>query len=336
MNGKLPTAEMLTQPVFSIKNEKDFSTIALAVFNFQYAHNEIYRSYCQLIKRDSENVQAITDLPFLPISLFKTHNVVSTPFEPEVIFESSRTTGAIASRHLVKDVSLYKQSFLKAFESLYGTPQDYCFLGLLPSYLERENSSLVYMVKELIEQSNHPASNFYLYDFDALAKTITELEKSGQKTILIGVTHALMDFAEKHPMKLMHTIVMETGGMKGRKKEMVRSEVHSFLKAAFSVPAIHSEYGMTELLSQAYATEDGLFQTPAWMKVLLRPEDDPLVNEPEANSKSGVINIIDLANIYSCSFIATEDMGKLHDDGRFEVLGRLDNSEVRGCSLLAL
>ncbi|MEO6070231.1 MAG: acyl transferase [Chitinophagaceae bacterium] len=336
MNGNLPTPELLTQQVFSIKNGKDFTTIALAIFNFQYYTNQVYRSYCDLVHTKPSNVSTVNDIPFLPISFFKTHEIVSTAFYPEVVFESSRTTGATPSKHLVKDASIYTTSFFDGFQLMYGAPVNYCFLGLLPSYLERENSSLVYMVEALIQKSSHPLSGFYLYDFEKLAQTIQLLEANGQQTMLIGVTHALIDFAEKYPMKLQHTKVMETGGMKGRKREMVRSELQELLKNAFSVSNIHSEYGMTELLSQAYAKENGLFSCPPWMKVLLRPEDDPLSIVRDQEITNGAINIIDLANIYSCSFLATEDVGKLHNDGSFEILGRLDNSDIRGCSLMVL
>jgi hypothetical protein len=336
MNRELPTAETLMQQVFSIKNEKGLLDTAFAVFRFQYHYNAIYKSYCDLIQRTPETVHLLCDIPFLPISFFKTHIIRTTEFHPEVIFESSGTTGTATSKHFIKDISLYKQSFISAFETLYGPAENWCILGLLPSYLEKGASSLVFMVDELIKKGGHPKSNFYLHDLEKLANTMQALEKEKQKTLVIGVTYALLDFAQHFPLPLSYTTVMETGGMKGQKREMVRSEVHLILKKAFSLQNIHSEYGMTELLSQAYAAGNGRFISPPWMRVLLRHEDDPLLCNGRGTEKSGAINIIDLANLYSCSFIATEDVGKLYSDGSFEVLGRLDNSDIRGCSLLAL
>ncbi|HRN56738.1 MAG TPA: acyl transferase, partial [Agriterribacter sp.] len=276
-------------------------------------------------------------IPFLPVSFFKTHRVQSTLFEPQMIFESSGTTQTINSKHYIKDITLYTESFLKGFVQFYGDPRNWCIIGLLPSYLERQHSSLVMMVDELIRQSEHESSGFYLNEYSRLADTIQQLEQQQQKTLLIGVTFALLDFAEAHPIPLQHTVVMETGGMKGRKAEMTRQEVHGLLKAAFRLPYIHSEYGMTELLSQSYSRGDGIFRSPPWMKILLRNEDDPLeILNVAGKGTSGVVNIIDLANIYSCSFIATDDAGKLYPDGSFEILGRIDNSDIRGCSLMAV
>jgi hypothetical protein len=305
------------------------------VFRFQYQNNAVYRSYCDALQVPVNQVRHIHQIPFLPISFFKSHNVSSGGISINgLIFESSGTTGMQPSRHVVPDGQLYEQSFRRTFTRFYGPVHDYCVIGLLPSYLERQHSSLVYMVQDLITQSGHEKSGFYLYDFENLAQTLRQLEAAGQKTILFGVTYALLDFAEQHPMPLQHTIVVETGGMKGRKKELLRAEVHALLKKAFSLNSIHSEYGMTELLSQAYALQDGRFQTPPWMRVLVREEDDPLAIHTA--TATGGINIIDLANIYSCAFIATEDVGRLHADGSFEVLGRLDHAEIRGCSLLVL
>ena len=334
---ELPTEEDLIRNLFAIDNEAAFRSVALDVYRFQYRHNELFRRYADLTASGPEQVQEVRDIPFLPISFFKTHTIQTTEFAPRILFESSGTTGSQVSRHFVKDPSLYEASFTRAFEAFYGPAEDYCFLALLPSYLERGSSSLVYMVKELMERSRHPLGGFYLYDFEELSARLAQLEREGQKTLLIGVTYALLDFAAQYPAPLRHTTIMETGGMKGRKKELVRSEVHEALMQAFSLPAIHSEYGMTELLSQGYARGEGRFQAPAWMKVLVREEDDPrsvhgLGNKP----LTGAMNIIDLANLYSCSFIATEDLGTLHPDGSFEVLGRIDNSDVRGCSLLAV
>lgn len=317
---------------------QNFEALALEVFQFQYRNNKVYRSYVDAIKVIPGSVTGIQTIPFLPIRFFKTHKVTSTQFETDTIFESSGTTETINSRHFVKDNNLYEESFSKGFQQFYGNITDWCILGLLPSYLERNNSSLVYMVQSLVENSKHPQSGFYLYDFEKLSQTLQFLEKQKQKTLLIGVTFALLDFAEKHPQTLQNTIIMETGGMKGRRKELIRNEVHDILINSFKVSSIHSEYGMTELLSQAYSKKNGWFQTPHWMCIVLRNEDDPLTLKPLDNSKPtrGVINIIDLANIFSCSFIATDDLGVLRPDGQFEVTGRMDNSDLRGCSLLAL
>lgn len=318
-------------------DDLSFTEKALRVFRYQSEANPVYKRYLAALNCDPRQIHSLGQIPFLPIHLFKKETVVSGDFEPQIIFESSGTTGTINSRHLVKDRGLYEASFFRAFQQYYGAPQNLCILGLLPSYLERGSSSLVYMVQKLIERSGHPAGGFYLYDFKNLASKLRELEAAGQPTLLIGVTYALLDFAEAHPMPLQHTIVMETGGMKGRKKELLRSEVHDILQHAFQLKEIHSEYGMTELLSQAYATHEGMFYTPSWMKALLREEDDPMAIHLEVEKPTtGALNIIDLANYHSCSFIATEDVARLYPDRGFEVLGRLDNSDIRGCSLLAL
>jgi len=311
----------------------NFAASAFNLFRFQYIHNPVYHQWCDLLQRTPDTVNALTDIPFLPVSFFKTHEVVTGSFVPEIIFESSGTTQTINSRHLVKDVALYKESFNKAFELFYGKPEEWCIIGLLPAYLERTGSSLVLMADELVKQSHHPKSGFYLYEFDELAKVLKELEVKQQKTLLIGVTFALLDFAEAHPMQLQHTIVMETGGMKGRKKELTRAEVHAILKQQLGIQQVHSEYGMTELLSQAYSKGDGRFDCPPWMKMLVRDEEDPLLVR---TSGRGVVNIIDMANVYSCAFIAVDDAGIVYEDGSFEVQGRIDNSDLRGCSLLAL
>ena len=314
-----------------------FTSKAIEVFQFQYEYNPTYKRFVDAVNCKVDKVNKIEDIPFLPISFFKNLKVATTEFLPQVIFESSGTTGTTPSRHFVKDITVYEESFIKGFEKVYGSIKDYCILGLLPSYLERETSSLVYMVKMMMDISAHPDNGFFLYDHKKLAQKLKTVENAGQKTLLIGVTYALLDFAQAFPMPLSHTIIMETGGMKGRKKEAVRDEVHSILKNAFGLNDIHSEYGMTELLSQAYATADGLFSPPHWMKVLVREEDDPFkVVAHTSEPKTGLINIIDLANIYSCSFIATDDVGKLYSNGHFQVVGRLDNSDIRGCSLLAL
>ena len=317
---------------------QNFEETALAVFNFQYLQNPVYNQFCKALHIEPAKINTLNKIPFLPIAFFKTHIVTTTQFEAAALFESSGTTQTINSKHLVKDIALYEQSFSAAFRLFYGNLKDWCIIALLPSYLERKNSSLVMMADKLIEQSGHAQSGFYLNELEKLHDTLLQLEKQQQKTLLIGVTFALLDFAEQYPMQLQHTTIMETGGMKGRREELTRQEVHEILCTSFKVNKIHSEYGMTELLSQAYSKGDGIFNCPPWMKIILREEDDPLSVQVPNNSKtlSGAINVIDLANMYSCSFIATDDAGKLHPDESFEVLGRLDNSDIRGCSLLAL
>lgn len=320
---------------FIFSSDEAFFKRAIRIFHFQYQHNELYQRFARSINCNPSTIDAIEKIPFLPISFFKTQEVVTTRFVPQKIFTSSGTGGAVTSQHFVKDLAIYEQSFIKAFEQFYGSIKDYCVLGLLPSYLEREGSSLIYMVGKMMEKSAHELNGFHLYDFEVLAAKLKKLEATSQKTLLIGVTYALLDFAQAFPIPLNNTIIMETGGMKGRKQELLRNEVHERLKKAFEVKNIHSEYGMTELLSQAYALADGLFRTPQWMKILIREEDDPFkLNSSVSNPLTGAINIIDLANIYSCSFIATDDLGRLHPNNEFEVLGRMDNSDIRGCSLL--
>ncbi len=306
---------------------------AIRLFRYQYQHNAVYRRWCDALRVQPDSVVRLTDIPFLPISFFKTDTVSTGTFTPEIIFTSSGTTQTVNSRHYVKEVAFYRQSFLAAFRLFYEAPEELCIIGLLPSYLEREGSSLVYMVDELIRRSEHRHSGFYLTDFDKLQTTLQQLEQQGQRTVLIGVTYALLDFAAACPMHLRHTTIMETGGMKGRKEEMTREEVHYLLREAFGVKTIHSEYGMTELLSQAYSKGNGIYQCPPWMKMMVRDEDDPLLI---SSTGKGVLNIIDLANRDSCAFIATDDVSIIHDDGNFEVLGRRDNSDLRGCSLMVL
>ncbi|MDO6431342.1 acyl transferase [Flavitalea sp. BT771] len=308
-------------------------SLALEVFHFQYEHNPLYRSWVDTLGVPPDTVQSLSQIPFLPVSFFKSGEVRTTDFVPAAVFESSGTTGTGGSRHEVKDLELYKESFIRCFRLFYGLPGDYCIIGLLPAYLERSNSSLVVMVHELIGLSGHPDSGFYLYEHERLQGLLTELEKKGQKTLLIGVTFALLDFAEKYALHLQHTIVMETGGMKGRRKEITRPELHAFLQRRLGVKTVHAEYGMTELLSQAYSAGEGRFRCPPWMKVLVRKEDDPL---DVTDRGEGLLNIIDLANIYSCSFIAVDDIGRIHADGSFEVSGRVDNSDIRGCSLMVV
>lgn len=319
-------------------NAQNFSEAALKVFHFQYEHNFVYHKFCKALHIDIATIDTIEKIPFLPIAFFKTHTVITTQFTPEMIFESSGTTQTINSKHLVKDIGLYEQSFNTAFKLFYNEPADWCIIALLPAYLERNNSSLVLMADKLIEQSQHPQSGFYLNELDKLHATLLQLEKQQQPTLLIGVTFALLDFAEQYPMNLQYTTIMETGGMKGRRAEITRQEVHQILTDNLGIKQVHSEYGMTELLSQAYSKGEGIFACPPWMKVLVREEDDPLsvLLADAGKTISGAVNVIDLANIYSCSFIATDDAAKLYPDESFEILGRLDNSDIRGCSLLAL
>lgn len=325
---------MDSQTVFSVKNNKEFIKTALKVFRFQYENNRVYRRFCDLLKVDSAAVKSLDKIPFLPIGVFKSERVLSSGNPVEITFTSSGTTGAATSSHFVTDVTLYEQSYLQGFASFYGNIQDYVVLALLPSYLEREGSSLIYMVDDLIKKSNNPESGFYLHNYDQLIHKLIALDSSGQNVLLVGVTYALLDLVERQNFKLNNTIIMETGGMKGRRKEMIREELHHILQNGFGVSSIHSEYGMTELLSQAYSTGGGIFETPPWMQILIRDTEDALtfVN----NGTTGGINVIDLANINSCSFIATQDLGKKYDSGSFEVLGRFDNSDIRGCNLMVL
>ena len=327
------------EKIFSAKKE-NFNSLALEAFRFQHENNPVYHRYCNSLNIDVNNIIHIQQIPYLPIQFFKTHQVTTTTFEPAVIFESSGTTQTINSKHFVKDTGLYEKSFTNTFRSFYGDPDKWCILALLPSYLERNNASLVMMADKLIQQSGHPLSGFYLNEWEKLHHTLATLEKEKQKTLLIGVTFALLDFATVFPMKLQYTTIMETGGMKGRREELTRDQVHEQLKQRLGLAEIHSEYGMTELLSQAYSQKNGIFNCPPWMKILLRSEDDPFeiisANNISKRMATGLINIIDLANIYSCSFIATDDVGKLYSDGSFEVLGRADNSDVRGCGLMVV
>ena len=320
--------------IFDISSAKQFEKTALKVFRFQYDNNAVYREFCDLVKQDKQSVKSLKQIPFLPIQFFKSHEVVSNSNKAETIFTSSGTTGSITSRHLVTDVSLYEQSYRQAFSQFYGNIEDYTVLALLPSYLERQGSSLIQMVEDLIQLSNNSDSGFYLNDYDALVTKLLEQERDYKNVLLIGVTFALLDLIEKQNFKLENTIIMETGGMKGRRKEMIREELHEILTKGFGVKAIHSEYGMTELLSQAYSLGEGVFECPAWMQIHIRDTEDALTYIQ--NGKTGGINVIDLANINSCSFIATQDLGKKYDNGSFEVLGRFDNSDIRGCNLMVL
>ncbi len=318
--------------LFNINSESDFEKKALEMFYFQSVHNQVYRQFIELLKINPNEVKSLEQIPFLPISFFKTHRVTSFKGKEELLFLSSATTGVIQSKHYVKDAELYKQSFRKGFDYFYGNVEEYVVLALLPSYLERQGSSLVYMVDDLIKKSKHKESGFYLNNLEELAQTLFDLDQKGQKTLLIGVSFALLDLVEKCQFNLNNTIIMETGGMKGRRKELIREELHSILCKGFGVSKIHSEYGMTELLSQGYSNGNGLFQTPPWLKILIRDTEDALTLMP--TGRSGGINVIDLANRDSCAFIATQDLGKNYADGSFEVLGRFDSSDIRGCNLM--
>ena len=321
----------LTEKIFSI-NDSTFETIALEVFRYQFERVEVYRLFCQSLKRSPETVQSIEDIPFLPIEFFKSYPIIESGKTASRIFESSGTTGTIPSRHHVADVSLYEESFLLTFKQFYGEPKDFAILALLPSYLERGNSSLVYMADKLIKLSGKKESGFFLNEFEKLKGLLQQLKADKQKTILLGVTFGLLDFSETFKMEFPDLIVMETGGMKGRREEMTRQEIHEQLCAAFGVSKIHSEYGMTELLSQGYSKGDGVFETPPWMKIYVRDIYDPLKFGTEG---AGAVNVIDLANIYSCSFIATGDIARVNNNS-FEILGRMDNAEVRGCNLMVV
>jgi hypothetical protein len=322
--------EALINKIFSCNDKSTFEALALELFDYQMENNPIYAPYAALILKGKIPAN-IYEIPFLPIEFFKQEQIICQGKGVEEIFLSSGTTGE-QSKHLVADLSLYKKSYLRAFQQFYGDINDYCILALLPSYQEREGSSLIYMVDDLIKKSGHPKSGFYLNNLTELSNTIKELEKKGQKTILFGVTYALLDLAAHHPQHLKHTIIMETGGMKGKRKELLKEEIHQLLKEAFLTENIHSEYGMTELLSQSYSKGKNNFKSPPWMRILIRDVNDPL--SIIGNNKTGGINVIDLANIYSCPFIATQDLGKTFDDNSFSVLGRFDNSDLRGCNLL--
>lgn len=320
------------EDIISIQTTKQFHKTAMKLFRYQFEHNEVYQKFCLLVKKTPENVKHITDIPFLPIEFFKHKEVLSTTDIPQIEFTSSSTTGTGISRHLVTDLNYYEQSFSAGFSHFYGNIEDYAVLALLPSYLEREGSSLIYMVNDLIKKSNHKESRFYLNEYDALIETLERLESEQQNVILIGVTYALLDLSEQKKFSLNNTIIMETGGMKGRRKEIIREELHNLLRKGFGVSAIHSEYGMTELLSQAYSFGEGIFQCPPWMHVIIRDTQDPFHIHEDA--KTGGINVIDLANVNSCAFIATQDLGKKYGDDTFEVIGRFDHSDIRGCNLL--
>ncbi|MGB1448558.1 MAG: acyl transferase [Flavobacteriaceae bacterium] len=315
-----------------ITSPKDFEVEALATFQRQYELNNVYRAYCDLLNCSPAEIHSSNEIPFLPIQFFKSHQIKCFEASPKITFQSSGTTTTINAQHLIFDEKFYEESFQKCFENHYGRPNDWAILALLPSYMERQGSSLIYMMEALIQQSEHPASGFYLNEFEQLHQQLLALEEQEQPTLLLGVSFALLDFVEKYPLSLKHTIVMETGGMKGRRKEMIREDLHNSLQQGFGLQQIHSEYGMTELLSQAYSKGKGRFTSPPWMKVIAQEINDPFsaIND----TKIGRLNIIDLANQESCAFIATDDLGRVFPDGSFEVMGRLDQSDVRGCNLL--
>ncbi len=328
----MPDLKAIEDQLFRISTPDEFNALALEIFHFQYGNNQIYRQFVDLLNIQTSQIQHFKQIPFLPIEFFKTHEVRSGNFDAEAIFTSSGTTGMSTSRHMVKSLDLYQKSFMASFKLFFGEPKDMVILALLPSYMEREGSSLVYMANALIEQSQQAESGFYLHDLDALAQSLKGLSSRKKPTLLLGVTYALLDLAEKYPIHFPELMLMETGGMKGQRKEMVRTELHQQLSKAFGIQNVYSEYGMTELLSQAYSKGQGKFHTPPWMKVVLREMNDPFTYLYDG--KTGGVNVIDLANLYSCSFIATQDLGKQHPDGSFEVLGRFDNSDLRGCNLM--
>lgn len=325
---------MKRNSLFNIHTISDFEKYSLEIFQFQAKNNLVYRDYLNHLNVGVSNIKHLSQIPFLPIQFFKSHKIISSKKKIQKTFLSSGTTGTIQSKHFVTDLSIYEESFIKGFEYFYGTVKNYTVLALLPSYLERNDSSLIYMTSDLIKKSEKPKSGFYLNNLSDLHKNLIELEEKNEKVLLIGVSYALLDLVEKFKFKLQNTIVMETGGMKGRRKELIREELHQILREGFGVAKIHSEYGMTELLSQAYSKGDGIFKCPPWMKVFTRDTEDALTILPKG--KSGGINIIDLANINSCAFIATQDLGRVYENDTFEVLGRFDNSDIRGCNLMAL
>jgi len=324
--------QSLLERPFEVDGHEGFNALALELFHLHAANNPFYRSFLEALGRTPGTVRSVEEIPCLPISLFRNHRVLLEDLQADLHFTSSGTTGAVTSMHHVPYPELYESSFMRSFRAVYGDPAEWRILALLPAYLERTGSSLVYMAEKLIDSTGDPLSGTYLYKYQELADVIRMSEAEGKKTLLLGVTFALLDLAEQHPMPLRHTTIMETGGMKGRRPELVREELHRILKDAFHVPAIHSEYGMTELLSQAWSTGEGRYRCPPWMQVRIRDVNDPFTLLP--TGRSGGIDVIDLANIASCPFISTQDLGRMHPDGSFEVLGRFDHSQVRGCNLM--
>ncbi len=328
--------EIFKDKVFRLSSntQREFEEFTLELFRFQSKNNAIYQEYISLLNISVDEVIHSSQVPFMPISFFKEFEIRSVVGKPSHTFTSSGTTGSIQSKHHIKDIHIYEKSFLTTFQHFYGPIENYCILALLPSYLERQGSSLIYMAGRLIETSKHPESGFYLNEFEKLNTVLNKLEKQEQKTLLLGVSFALLDFAETFKPNLNHTVVMETGGMKGRRKEMIRAELHENLQRAFGVQHIHSEYGMTELLSQGYSKGNGVFNCPSWMRILTRDTEDALSILPKG--RAGGINVVDLANINSCSFIATQDLGRVFENQSFEIIGRFDNSDIRGCNLMVL
>jgi hypothetical protein len=323
----------LTEEIFSVTDSQLFEAAALKIFRLQAAECPVYREYLKLLGSDAGSIGDIFSVPFMPVSFYRDHNVFTGDGSPERVFTSSGTAGMRRSHHSVRSLALYDQSLERTFRLFYGDPSGYAIMGLLPSYLEREGSSLIYMVNRLMTLSGNNSGGFFLDDHGALMKAVDTARLSGLRVLLIGVTFALLDMAEIHPADLSDAIIMETGGMKGRRREMIRDEVHEIIMEAFRVTSVHSEYGMTELLSQAYSSGEGLFRSPPWMKVLIRDSHDPMTHSDAAGTAGG-ISVIDLANIWSCSFLATSDLGRMHEGGLFEVQGRFDESDLRGCNLL--
>jgi phenylacetate-coenzyme A ligase PaaK-like adenylate-forming protein len=318
--------------ILNISSSQEFEKYSIEIFNYQFEKNTIYREFCRLTGKNPSNIRSSFEIPFLPIQFFKTHKIISSNQPIKKTFYSSGSTKNNLSKHHIIDLKLYEDCFLKIFMDFYGSPSQYNIIALLPTYLENKNSSLIYMVNKLIEKSENKHSGFYLDNYKELKEKLLYLEEGDKKTILFGVSYALLNLIDFHKFKLKKTIIIETGGMKGKRKELIKSELHQMLKIGFGVKNINSEYGMTELISQAYSIHNEKFKSPPWMKIYIRESEDPM--NIKTDNKSGGINIIDLANYNSCSFIATDDLGKLDKDGNFEILGRLDNSDQRGCSLL--
>jgi len=309
-----------------------FDDAAISLFEYQYRHNTVYQIWVDSLGVDLAQVRQLSDIPFLPISAFKTHDITCLSEDPSTIFTSSGTTGAIPSRHLVYDVEHYLNVATSIFESFYGSIEEYCFLALLPSYLERDSSSLIAMVEHFVSRSKYDESGFYLYDHDRLASALEDCQQRSIPTVLFGVSFALLDFLDEHKCDFPNLIVLETGGMKGRKKEMSKAQLQSLIAEGFGVNDVHSEYGMTELFSQAYSQRNGIFAPGKTMRIITREITDPFAMVAEG--KTGVINIVDLANVDSCAFIETQDLGSVYADGTFEIMGRLDQSDIRGCNLM--
>lgn len=331
---QIQKSSKLIDSIFNISSDIEFEQTCLQTFYYQYQHNELYRRFSDLLLKNPETISSISQIPFLPIQFFKEHKVYSSKKTEQKIFSSSGTTGSIPSLHYIADLEIYERSFLKSFSQFYGNIEEYCVMALLPGYLEREGSSLVYMVEKLIGMTNNSLSGFYLYDHQKLIENLEKAKTQSKKIILIGVSYALLDLAEKYQLDLSEAIIMETGGMKGNRREMLKEEFHAFLIEKFMVNQIHSEYGMTELLSQAYSLGNGIFQTPTWMQIQIRDINDPFALLE--NGRTGGVNVIDLANIYSCSFIATQDLGRKLSNTEFEILGRIEQSDLRGCNLMVV